>query len=171
MILIILRGPAGSGKSEVCEGLKDRIKEHKSIDSCFLNLDQTNPEIFKSNMKEALECKYVIGEMFSGNGHTTNPEPWINRFKNKKYDIFSFILKASIDTCLQRCRNDKKKNRDKRYEERNQHEKDHNLFYKDPKFVNFDKNANTYETTIDTETQSIQEVCDIIYSTIKSNLG
>ena len=122
-------------------------------------------------MKDALECEYIIGEMVSGNGHTTNPETWINRFKNKKYVIFSFILKASIDTCLQRCRNDKKINRDKRYEERNQYEKDQNLFYKDPKFVNFYKNVNINEKTIDYETQPIQEVCDIIYSTIKSNLS
>jgi len=39
MILIILRDSEGSGKSKVYEGLKDKI----SIDSCFLNLDQTRP--------------------------------------------------------------------------------------------------------------------------------
>lgn len=166
MILIILRGPAGSGKSEVYKGLKDKI----SIDSCFLNLDQTS-KTFESNLKEALESEYVIGEMFSGNGHTTNPETWIGGFKKKKYHITSFILKASVDICLQRCRNDKKKNRDKRYEERDQHVKDHDLFYKDPKFVNFANNADISEETIDTETKSIQEVVDTIYSKIKSNLG
>ena len=80
-------------------------------------------------MKETLECECVIGEMFSGNGYTTNPETWINRFKKKHYNIFSFILKASIETCLQRCINDEKKNRDKKYEEHDQHIKDHNLFY------------------------------------------
>jgi uridine kinase len=69
MILIILRGPACSGKSKVCEGLKDKIKEQKSIDSYFLNLDETDLKKFERNMKEALECKYIIGEMFSGNGH------------------------------------------------------------------------------------------------------
>jgi|GEM_PF-2708283 len=39
---------------------------------------------------------------FSGNGHTTNPETWINRFKEKNYNIFSYILKASKETCLHR---------------------------------------------------------------------
>jgi hypothetical protein len=46
--------PAGSEKWEVCDGLKDRIKEHKSMDSCIFNLDQTNPEIFESNRNERL---------------------------------------------------------------------------------------------------------------------
>jgi|GEM_PF-1571054 len=40
MIFIILRDPAGSGKSKVYEGLKNKIKEQKSIDICFLNLDE-----------------------------------------------------------------------------------------------------------------------------------
>jgi hypothetical protein len=98
MILIILKDPAGSGKTEVCGGLKNKIKKHKSIESCFLNLDEIDPEKFESNMKEALECEYVISEMFSGedkkspgNGHTTNPHTWINRFKDKHYNLFSFI--------------------------------------------------------------------------------
>ena len=66
MLLIILRGPAGSGKSEVCEGLKNKIKEHKSIESCFLNLDEIDSKKFESNMLMVLECECVIGEMFSG---------------------------------------------------------------------------------------------------------
>jgi hypothetical protein len=60
-------------------------------------------------MKEALECDYVISEMFSGDGHTTNttnPETWLNRFKKKHYNIFSYILKALEETCLNRCEND-----------------------------------------------------------------
>jgi hypothetical protein len=95
MFLIILRGPAGSGKLEVYEGSNDKI----SIYICFLNLDEINKEPFEKNIVKALEYKCVIGEMFSGNGHTTNPESWINRFNDKDYKIFSFILKASIDTC------------------------------------------------------------------------
>ena len=176
MILIISRGPAGSGKSEVWEKLKNKIKEHKSIESCFLNLDEIDPEKFESNMKEALECECVISEMFSGedkkspgNGHTTNPETWIDRFKDKNYNIFSFILKASVDTCLQRCKNDENKNRSEKYEkEHNLHEDNHWLFYKDLQSVDFAKNAGIPEEIIDTETKSIPEVVDIIYSKIKS---
>jgi hypothetical protein len=94
MLLIILRGSAGSGKSDVCCGLRKKIENKKSIKICFLNLDETNEESFEKNMNETLECEYVIGEMFSGNdemspgnGHTTNPESWIVRFKKKNYYI------------------------------------------------------------------------------------
>jgi thymidylate kinase len=136
MILVILRGPAGAGKTSISEGLKDKIKYEKSIeneDIYLLNLDETK-DIFETYMVKALNTKYVIGEMFSGNEHTTNPKIWINRFKQKNYSIFSFILKASIDICLQRCKYDEKKNRSERYEkELKLHKDDHNLFYNDLK--------------------------------------
>jgi hypothetical protein len=170
VLLIILRSPAGSGKSEVCCGLRKRIENEKSIKSCFLNLDETCHEKFEIDMKKALENKYVIGEMFYGNGHTSNLETWINRFKDKDYNIFSFILKASVDTCLQRCKNDEKKNRSDRYEkERKIHEGDHRLFYKCLECVNFAKNVSIFEEIIDTETKSIQVVA-IIYLKIKSSI-
>lgn len=90
MLLKILRGPAGCGKSKVYGGLKNKI----SIDNCFLNLDEINKEPFEKNIKKALKYECIIGEMFSGNGHTTNPGSWIKRFNNKDYKIFSFILKV-----------------------------------------------------------------------------
>lgn len=175
MLLIILRGPTGSGKSDVCCGLLKKIKNIKSIKNCFLNLDQIDKESFEKNMKEALEYDCVIGEMFSGedemspgNGHTTNPESWIVEFKKKNYHIFSFILKASIETCLKRCIDDGKKNkRSPAYQEYDQHRKDHDLFYKDANFVNLATKANISEEIIDTETKSIPEVVDIIFFKIK----
>ena len=166
MLLIILRGPAGCGKSKVYEGLKNKL----SIGTCFLNLDEINKEPFEKNIENALEYECVIGEMFYGNGHTTNPVSWIKRFNNKDYKIFSFILKASIETCLQRCRNDNKNKRSYAYQEYNQHKLDHYKFYNCSECVNFAKNANIDEEIIDTETKSIEEVVDIIFSKIKSYL-
>ena len=121
-------------------------------------------------MKNALEYECIISEMFSGNGHTTTPESWIERFQNKDYKIFSFILKASIETCLQRCRNDNKNKRSCDHQEYNQHKKDHYKFYNCPEYVNFAKNANVDEEIIDTETKSIEGVVDIIFSKLKSYL-
>lgn len=169
MLLIILRGPAGSGKSEVCCELQKGIENEKSMRSCFLNLDQTCHDEFENNMKKALKFKYVVGEMFSGNGHTTNPKPWIDRFKDKNYNIFSFILKASVDTCLKRCRKDNRK-RDCAYQTGDQHDKDHYKFYNCPEFVNFAKNAGIQEETINTETKLIKDVVEIIFSKIESFL-
>ena len=111
MLLIILRGPAGSGKSTVSKGLKNKINIQKPIDSYLLNLDEVREIVFESYMKEALEHECVIGEMYYGNYHTTKPETWINRFKEKNYDIFSFILKTSKETCHERCENDKNNDR------------------------------------------------------------
>ena len=62
-------------------------------------------------MNQALESEIVIGEMFSGDEHTTNPKTWINPFKERKYRIFSFILKASKEVCHNRCVNDKSNKR------------------------------------------------------------
>jgi hypothetical protein len=44
----------------------------------------------------------------------------------------------------------------------------HDQFYNDPNFVNFSKNVNIPEETIDTETKSIEEVIDTIFSKIES---
>ena len=164
MILIILRGPAGSGKSEVCCELRKKIEREKSIKSYFFNLDEICHEKFENYVKEALKSKYVIGEMFSGNGHTSNPKPWINKFTDKDYKIFSFILKVSLDTCLQRCRSDKKNKRDSVYQNGDQLNKDYYKFYNYPEFGNFANNAIIIEETIDSETKSIQEVVSIISS-------
>jgi hypothetical protein len=169
MILIILRGPADSGKSSVCCGLKKKIRNEKSIDSCFLNLDQIN-DTFEINLMESLECKCVIGEMFYGNGHTTNPETWINRFKEKQYTIFSYILKASKETCLNRCIKDPNQERKSPNREKEQFDSYHKQFYNGLKCVNFAKKADIDEETIDTETKLIPEVVDIIFSKIESFL-
>ena len=73
-ILIILRGPAGAGKSSVQDKLIKIIGEQKTFKNYSkLNLDQIEESKFDQNMKKA-ESEIVIGEMFSGDQHTTNPE-------------------------------------------------------------------------------------------------
>jgi tRNA uridine 5-carbamoylmethylation protein Kti12 len=98
-ILLILRGPPGSGKSEVRKSLKTTL----GMDNELLDLDQVIPEKFEDNLNQALKHDFVVGEMHYGNGHTTDPELWINRFKEKKYKILSIVLQVSLDTCVKRA--------------------------------------------------------------------
>lgn len=109
MLFILLRGPAGSGKSIVSISLKNKIQNEKSINSYLLKLDEINKNVFENYMMKALDYECIIGEMFHGNEHTTQPETWISRFKEKNSNIFSFILKATRETCLERCINDNNK--------------------------------------------------------------
>jgi thymidylate kinase len=167
MLLIILRGPAGSGKSTVSKRLKNKFKIQKSIDSYLLNLDEVREIVFESYMKEALEYEYVIGEIYYGNNHTTKPETWINRFKEKDYDIFSFILKASKETCHERCKNDKNNDRSPTNRIQSQNHYDHGRFYKNKDFSEFAENAIIHEEIIDTEGKH-EQVVDTILSKIIS---
>ena len=162
MLLIILRGPAGSGKSTVSKGLKNKIKIQKPIDSYLLNLDEIREIVFESYMKEALEYECVIGEMFFGDEHTTTPETWINRFKEKNYDIFSFILKASKETCFERCKNDKNNARSSVNRTQSKIYEYHDQFYNHKEFTEFAKKAKIYEEIINAESKPDQVVDTIL---------
>jgi hypothetical protein len=94
-VFFILRGPPGSGKSEVRNSLKTTF----GMDNVLLDLDQVIPERFEDNLNQALNHD----EMHYGNGHTTDPQLWINRFKEKNYKILSIVLQVSLDTCVKRA--------------------------------------------------------------------
>ena len=78
-VLIILRGPPGSGKSEVAKALKESAGNSNYE---LLDLDQTIEDKFESNMVVALDKEFVVGEMHFGDG-MTEPEMWIRRFREK----------------------------------------------------------------------------------------
>jgi shikimate kinase len=99
-VLIILRGPPGSGKSEVAKALKESAGKSNYE---LLDLDQIIEDKFECNMVVALDKEFVIGEMDFGDGHTTEPEMWIRRFREKDYKMLSVILKVCFDTCVKRA--------------------------------------------------------------------
>ena len=66
-VLIILRGPPGSGMSEVAKALKESAGNSNYE---LLDLDQTIEDKFESNMIVALDKEFVVGEMHFGDGHT-----------------------------------------------------------------------------------------------------
>jgi len=90
-VLIILRGPPGSGKSEVATALKESAGRSNYE---LLDLDQIIENKFESNMVVALDKEFVVGEMHFGDGHTTEPEMWIRRFREKDYKMLSVVLKV-----------------------------------------------------------------------------
>jgi len=93
MILIILRGPIGSGKSEVGQYLREKLKGSAKLDFDI----NANREV--SSLDEVLGKEYVVGELYDGGSHTTDPQ-WINKFKERGYDILSVILDTKIETCI-----------------------------------------------------------------------
>jgi hypothetical protein len=75
---------------------------------CILDLDITYPseDKFNQNLKECLRYKTVIGMVFHGNSHTTNPSRWLSQFRNQNYRILSVILHATKELCFIRCESD-----------------------------------------------------------------
>ena len=71
--LIILRGPAGFGKSSVSISLIELVGKDNA---CILDLDITHPQEgkFNQNLEECLGSRTVVGMMFYGNSHTTAPD-------------------------------------------------------------------------------------------------
>ena len=66
-------------------------------------MDQTIEDKFESNMIVALDKEFVVGEMHFGDGHTTEPEMWIRRFREKDYKMLSVVLRVCFDTCVKRA--------------------------------------------------------------------
>jgi hypothetical protein len=51
------------------------------------------------NLLEIIEKDYVVGELYHGNFHTTDPQ-WIKAFKDRKFKILSVILYSLLETCV-----------------------------------------------------------------------
>ena len=62
-------------------------------------------------MNEALDkkYKYVVGELNYGDSYNTDPRTWLQPFKDKHYQIVSFVLEGGRRVRLQRCKNDSKR--------------------------------------------------------------
>jgi hypothetical protein len=97
-LLVIIRGPPGSGKTEVGNALKHRLK----LNNQTLQLDEINPKRFDENISAVLHEEYVIGEMHYGNSHTTKPI-WLKKFIEKEFRIISVVLQIKFETCIIRA--------------------------------------------------------------------
>jgi len=98
--LIILRGPPGSGKTEVANYILSKLRIKR--EDCLLDLDQIKQHEFNENILRVLKQDIIIGEMHYGNGHTTEPRVRIEKFE-KKHKILSFVLIVSFEECVKRA--------------------------------------------------------------------
>ena len=93
--LIITRGPPGIGKTTIANALIAKLDK-----GYLLRLDETRTDLFQSYLTCALKYENVVGEMFFGNSHTTNPSEWLSHFSNEKYEKLSVLLTGSLEDCL-----------------------------------------------------------------------
>jgi len=158
--LIILRGPQCSGKTEVSRRLREALGEKQTY---LLKLNEINTERFKKALNEALDKRYtyVIGELNCGDSHSTDPRAWLQRFKDKHYQIVSFVLVGGKQVRLQRCKDDPKRspfdkidesffNHDSEIFERLEHDR---IFY---------KKSGLREITLNTENKTPSQLANEI---------
>lgn len=98
--LIILRGPPGSGKTEVANCIMSHLKIKR--DDALLDLDETIDHKVNENISRVLKHDIVIGEMHYGNSHTMEPRQWIEKF-GEKYKILSVVLNVGFEECVKRA--------------------------------------------------------------------
>ena len=99
--LIILRGPAGAGKTTVSKHLIETLGKDKTY-SLDLDITLDKESEFNENLNKALGYENVIGMMFWGLKHTEAPQQWLARFKDNGYVILSVVLYASLKTLIHR---------------------------------------------------------------------
>lgn len=92
---IIIRGPTGVGKTTVANALIAKLGE-----GYLLSLDEIKSDLFQANLTCAMKYENIVGEMFFGNSHTTNPSEWLSFFPDEKYEKLSVLLTASLEDCL-----------------------------------------------------------------------
>lgn len=85
----------GSRKSTIGKYLRKKLG-----DSYRMDLDRKADNEIEL-LDEVLVRDNVVGEMYDGGSHTTDPS-WINKFKEKGYNILSVILNANLETYLNR---------------------------------------------------------------------
>lgn len=161
--LIILRWPAGSGKTTVSEALVDKIGESNS---CVLDLDITHhdEQKFNQNLDKCLRYNNVLGMMFYGNSHTMDPAKWIVNFKDAGYNILSVILFCSKDVCIDRCKNDNTTGRHPVNKQKDRISKYYDEFYQRENQKPFHIVAGIKETRIETENKPQIEIAEDILS-------
>jgi thymidylate kinase len=161
--LIILRGPAGSGKDTIGKYLVEKLGGDDQV--CMLDLDITGPleQQFLKKLEESLHYKHVIGMLFWGGTHTENTDSWIVNFKNRNYTIISVVLHASLQTLIQRV--EKRGHDYKPPEEMKQHFEEFNRIRSI-----FADNAQVKEISVDTEGKSPEKVADEILSILMNSL-
>ena len=145
----------------MCTALRERLGSERS---CSLDLDITgiNEHKFNSNLNDCLKFDYVIGMMFYGNSHTEQPQTWISKFKDVDYRILSVVLHATMDTCYERCKNDRNPNRHPINRQKNQCNKYYHQFELLQTKIIFRKRAEVEEITIDCEEKSQRQVSEEI---------
>jgi shikimate kinase len=160
--LIILRGPAGSGKDTIGKILVNKLGGDNQ--ACLLDLDITGSiEVqFIQKLQESLNYKHVIGMLFWGDTHTENPNSWIIEFKNRSYTIISVTLNASLQTLIrrvkERCYNhNSPEEMSQRFEEFN---KIRDIFA---------SKAGVKEISIDTERKSTDKAVEEILSVLSNS--
>jgi len=166
--LIILRGPKGSGKTEVSQKLKEKLDRKHKNRIYFLKLEEINNERFEKILDEALDksYKYVIAELNYGESHSTDSmSNWLERFKDKHYLIVSFVLVGKKEIRLQRCKNDPKRNPFDIIDE-DFFNHDSKIFERLERDGGFQKKFGVPEITLNTENKSPSQVTDKILSTI-----
>jgi thymidylate kinase len=168
--LIILRGPKGSGKTEVPQKLKERFNaKHK--ERIYLLKFAINTERFEKILDVALDksYKYVIAELNYGESHSIDSmNNWLERFKHKHHQIVSVVLGASKVIRLQRCKNDPKRNP---FDIIDEHFFNHDseIFERLERDGVFQKKFGIPEITLNTENKSLSQVTDEILNIIFNN--
>jgi shikimate kinase len=160
--LIILRGPAGSGKDTIGKILVKKLGGDNQACLLDLNITGSLEMQFIQKLQESLNYKHVIGMLFWGDTHTENPNSWIIEFKNRRYTIISVTLNASLQTLIrrvkERCYNHKSpEEMSQRFEEFN---KIRDIFA---------NKARVKEISIDTERKSPDKVVEEILSVISNS--
>ena len=84
----------GAGKTQVALVILRKLGE----EAFRADLDSFAPEneetAFNALIEDALKWKYVVGELYSGKRHSSEPASWVDKFR-ETYRIHSFVLKVS----------------------------------------------------------------------------
>ena len=72
---IIIRGPTGVGKTTIANALIAKLGQ-----GYLLTLDEIRSDLFQAYLTCAMKYENIMGEMFFGNSHTTNPSEWLSYF-------------------------------------------------------------------------------------------
>ena len=116
------------------------------------------------SLDDVLGKQNVISELYDDGSHTTNPT-WVNRFREKGYDILSVVLETSLETCLYRVLKLRKDN----YSE--DVVKVHHYHFHQALKPIFKQKSGINEISVDTCCKQLHEIGDEILEHISDRIG
>jgi hypothetical protein len=102
---IVVRGPAGTGKSPLIKELAGNLSKKMSVRCLTLDHHSGPPSNHRPrnyHNLDSLSEDCILIELGDGGDATRNPQKWVDKLTSRGYSVYLFLLDAPLDELRKR---------------------------------------------------------------------